>query len=389
MTDNYFTEELLNTEIKHNILKSVLLKSISVASVSKYRDYEDMYAYVDLYAGVGIHEDGKLGSPLIALKIIDSFSSVNDFKNYKCIFAEMDNKRCAILEDNLNKFHEKMEKKSKTEISCNHGDWCDFAESIKKILASTKWGFIFADPFANQINMDLFIQILNTEYIYSLKDIMIFVNYNAFKRLIGTGNVDLFEKVANFFGITVENLKIYLEKEPSGNINFNLFNKLLIQRLESTNKDLICGTSIPNTKNGKLTKSDYFFMIFCTTDVNMADEFYNCYKKQMEGIKYDTTFFCSLHDRIDSLIFENEVTFLDLFRTLTSTFISWKSNLPEDVPTIKQIIDYLNELIKRGSIEIKVENNDVLNKRSKSFQKLKKSLKRRDMEGIEIIGKRE
>ncbi len=389
MSDGYFNEELLNTEIKHNVLKRVLLKSLAISSVARLREDTDLYAFVDLYAGEGIHEDGKLGSPLIALETIDSFTYINDFIKYKCLFTEIDEVRCNKLKQNLSSYKKSMKKQEKIEIICKKGDWCEFAESMIEMLKETKWGFIFADPFANQINMDLFINILNTEYIYSLKDIMIFVNYNAFKRIIGTGNKELIQKVADFFGITVDKFNSEINTDSSGNIDFKIFNELLIDRLKETNKDFISGFSIPNTKNGKLTNSDYFFLIFCTTDINMVDEFYKCLINEMVKVKSETTYICTLHQKINNAILANPITLLALFKVLTSSFISWKYNLPEDVPTKNQIIDYLNDLSKKGLITFKVKDNSVLSKRSRSFIKLNKNLTKNHMDGVLITNVKE
>ena len=174
----------------------------------------------------------------------------------------------------------------------------------------------------------------------------------------------------------------HIKNRPTGNIDFSLFNKLLISRLSSTNKEFICGTSIPNTKNEKLTNSDYFFLIFCTTDVNLVDEFYIKYKALMENYKHETTFINELQNKIIYELEKEPMSLLTLYKNLTSSFISWKSNYPLDIPTKNQIIDFLNEQKKCGNINIVISNKDVINKRIKDKLQLRKSLKRYEMEGI-------
>jgi hypothetical protein len=117
----------------------------------------------------------------------------------------------------------------------------------------------------------------------------------------------------------------------------------------------------------------------------MVDEFYKSYKYEMEKVKIDSTFYCTLHIKIDSLISNSPVTLLYIFTELTSSFISWKCSLPEDIPTKNQIIDYLNDQSEKGLIRFELEDNNVLNKRSKNFPKLKMRLRKIDMEGIQII----
>ncbi|MHA1717992.1 MAG: three-Cys-motif partner protein TcmP [Promethearchaeota archaeon] len=384
MSDNYFEEKMLNTELKHKILKNILTKSISIASVARIRETNDKYTFADFYAGEGIHEDGKYGSPLIALETIESINLRNEFEKYNCIFTEIDVERCEILKKNVSTKLKSMKKRNIVNEFCYAGNWGDYTKEIIEILKDSKWGFLFLDPFANQINIDLLIEILNTEYIYSLKDIMIFVNYNAFKRLIGTENENLLTKVASFFGIAYDELIEQINNVPTGNIDFKLFNELLISRLQRTNKKFICGTSIPNTKNGKLTKSDYFFLIFCTTDVNMVDEFYKKYNLIMREYKHETTFINELQNRIMDSLSKGPITLLSLYKNLTSTFISWKSNYPTDIPTKNQIIDFLNEQSKRGNVKFDVKNSGVFNKKIKDHVKLRKGLNRSEMEGIEI-----
>ena len=80
MTDNrnsnHFGEpKKLNTIIKHHLLSQTLQTSISIAN-NKCVAYkqsssktDNVYTYIDLFAGAGTFEDASKGSPIIAYDI--------------------------------------------------------------------------------------------------------------------------------------------------------------------------------------------------------------------------------------------------------------------------------------------------------------------------------
>lgn len=378
----YFDEKFLNTEIKHNILKRILKKSISITSVSSYRETEDYYTYVDLYAGEGRHDDGTLGSPLIALETIKDIRLKNQFTKYQCVLIEKEKERCEILEKNINDYITQNDITIPLEIFPRYGEWEKYTPEIINILKKSHWGLIFADPFANQINMNLFIETLNIDFIYSCKDILIFLNFRSLQRLIGLGNEKLTNLVSNFFGISEKELKEFIENDEKGNINFNIFNKLIFDRLKGLKKEFITGCALPNTKEGKLTNSDYYFLIFCSTDHNMIDEFFKSYLNEISIFKNDLPLSSSIEQKVSEELRQRSMSFLDLYISIISDFVSWKTTFVNDIPTLNHIIDYLNELIKKGSIKVEAKDNDVFSKREKEYKKIKLRLTKYQMEGI-------
>lgn len=378
----YFDEKFLNTEIKHNILKSILKKSISIASVSSYRETKDYYTYVDLYAGEGRHEDGTLGSPLIALEIIKDIHLANQFAKYQCVLIEKEKDRCIILEKNINDYVTQNDITIPLEIFYGFGEWEKYSPEIIDILKKSRWGLIFADPFANQINMNIFIETLNTDFIYSCKDILIFLNFRSLQRLIGSGNEKLTNIVSNFFGIPEKELMELIEKDKKGNINFDIFNKLIFNRLKSLKKEFITGCALPNTKEGKLTNSDYYFLIFCSTDHNMVDEFFKSYLNEISIFKNDLPLSSRIEQKVSEELRQVSMSFLDLYIAIISDFVSWKTTFVKEIPTLNHIIDYLNELIKKGSIKVEAKDNDVFYKRKKEYKKIKLRLTKSQMDGI-------
>jgi three-Cys-motif partner protein len=135
-----------HTDAKHRILEEYLKAWFPILS-----RYNNRIIYIDGFAGPGIYEKEKIGSPLIALQCLMNHSQdlCQKGKEFVFIFIESDAKRAATLKDVIAKTFPKIPESVK--IYIEHGDFettmkelLDSIESKNKNLAPT---FAFIDPF--------------------------------------------------------------------------------------------------------------------------------------------------------------------------------------------------------------------------------------------------
>ena len=94
-----------HSEIKVLLLRKYLEKYINVLSLAKYVNEVEVY---DLFCGEGIYENGKEGSPIIILKLINEIYLRNKHSNaspvkFKCHFNDIDAKKLDKLKEILDK----------------------------------------------------------------------------------------------------------------------------------------------------------------------------------------------------------------------------------------------------------------------------------------------
>lgn len=377
---SYFEEKMPNTEIKHFILRKMIESAICISSVAGYSEPHDIFSYTDLYAGSGRHTDSSLGSPLIALETISNTTINPEYPCYKCFFSEIDSERCEQLQQELSQFKENLSNGKRIDVTCVNDSWENLRDQIVTHLRQTKWGFIFADPFANQINLDLLFEILNTDHIYNFKDILIFVNYNSLQRLIGEGSPSNIDKVTEFLGMSRSDLDEAMSTGSEYGLDFVTLNRALIKRLNGTNKEFIVGTSLPSSRNGKLTRSDYYFLVLCTTADDMVDNFF---KSLGQKICNDTQWFSKIENKVRDMI-NDPISLYNLYHNLVTSFVSWRDDNISDVPTKKNIIQIINSLSESGDLEFHTTDNDVIDKRSKRVRKLKLTLRKNKMNKVTL-----
>ena len=180
MTDNrnanHFGEpKKLNTIIKHHLLSQTLQTSLSIAN-NKCVAYkqnsnktDNIYTYIDLFAGAGTFEDNSKGSPIIAYDILSEHNNslYNKFKKLQMACTEKHDESYQKLESTISTYT------TNNDIDCyiGQGSWESYKKNIELLLENSGWGFIFADPFSTELDIVALIETLKS---YSnLKDILV------------------------------------------------------------------------------------------------------------------------------------------------------------------------------------------------------------------------
>jgi len=188
----YFGEsKKLTTLVKHRLFNKLLNTSIGIAnsiSLNRKTSEKVIYTYLDLYAGIGYFESEKIkeyeeidiedklekfGSPLIALEAIKNF-----YENYRgpkdgidifvLIFCE--STAPDLLKENVEQYiHQspllkKLQKKQKLIYYIHSGNWESISSDLKKIWEASKWGTIFVDPFALEVEGNLLTKTFSSSF---------------------------------------------------------------------------------------------------------------------------------------------------------------------------------------------------------------------------------
>lgn len=355
---NYFSKKRFHTEMKHELLKATLMSSISIANKKSGKKYKNNNYYIfDLCAGKGIfgemdsEENVEKGSPLIILETACRFlkgeSKIN-FDKIKMIFFEKDEKNYQELIQLVNNEYTKykLEGTIIEKPSIYLGKWQLYANS--KFPKNEKWGFIFADPFGTDIDLKLLFSKINENKFF---DVMIFVNHDAIRRLVGKGLIPkLIEDLLNdnfqkdFIPENLDLIRGYLVK---------LFKKHL-------DKTYISGAAIPITlHNNKLINKDFAFIVLGTSSVGVNENFMKTYEKIRNSVPHQLFLFkTTLNDIIEKYLQgKKQTTLLELHEFLNNRFFSWKKRTWEsELPTIKNIKKALKELAYEGKISYNKSN---------------------------------
>jgi hypothetical protein len=329
--DNYFdSPKKTQTLIKHYILENCLKSSISISDVyiNKFKNYEKVYQFFDLYAGAGKIKSSN-GSPLIAINTLEQFDNKN-ISTTEAFFFEKNEDNFKLLENLLKDY--KNNKKIKIEF-----ENIEWKERIN-LYIKQGFGLIFADPYSNE---DL-LELEDISKSYYLKDILIFINIQSLSRLLGKGlNNPL--NIEN--GITYNELPLKIH---------SIF--------KTWKKDFILFASIPTERKKKnsnnesiVVNSNYFGLILLTNSIGMADNFLKAYTDMITNLKITTpTLFNNLEENIEKIIKnKKELTLFDIVKQSQSDFLSWKTILnKEEIPTTKNIKNIINNQIKNNFITI-------------------------------------
>ena len=183
--DKYFNETIkIQTIIKHYILRNCLETSLSIANKNKMHDKNDRkYVFIDCYAGTGMINGEYQGSPLLACEVLQQLDKIKEFK---LIFFETNKAHYKLLTDNIKKIIPEM----MLSLEIRNNSWTVNIDTYLKNFKED-YGFIFIDPYANEdINLELLEKIIKDNY---FKEILIFLNIQALRRLVGK-NMRVFEK---------------------------------------------------------------------------------------------------------------------------------------------------------------------------------------------------
>ena len=377
MTDNrnanHFGEpKKLNTIIKHHLLSQTLQTSISIAN-NKCVAYkqnsnktDNIYTYIDLFAGAGTFEDNSKGSPIIAYDILSEHnnSSSNKFKKLQMVCTEKHDESYQKLESTISTYT------TNEDIDCyiGQGSWESYKKNIELLLENSGWGFIFADPFSTELDIVALIETLKS---YSnLKDILVFFNFNTLARQDGRRCLQDIDRICRNLGIDEKEL---LDDDSNFSVKFE--NKL-IEHFKDLKKFVI-GVGFPTTVKGDLINSDYFYLIFSTNTPVLVDTFLNAYEEMLgkytnySGMQQLALFGNPDKNYIYDVLKENFAegcSLFELYLFITSKFLSWKelTKTQKKVPTIKNIVEILNEFESDNSIRIIAEEKFLYKKTSKN-----------------------
>ena len=366
MTDNrnanHFGEpKKLNTIIKHHLLSQTLQTSLSIAN-NKCVAYkqnsnktDNIYTYIDLFAGAGTFEDNSKGSPIIAYDILSEHNNslYNKFKKLQMACTEKHDESYQKLESTISTYT------TNNDIDCyiGQGSWESYKKNIELLLENSGWGFIFADPFSTELDIVALIETLKS---YSnLKDILVFFNFNTLARQDGRRCLQDIDRICRTIGIDGKEL---LDDDSNFSVKFE--NKL-IEHFKDLKKFVI-GVGFPTTVKGDLINSDYFYLIFSTNTPVLVDTFLNAYEEMLDkytnysGMQQLALFGNPDKNYIYDVLKENFAegcSLFELYLFITSKFLSWKelTKTQKKVPTIKNIVEILNEFESDNSIRIIAE----------------------------------
>ena len=251
---DFFKDKKIHSKIKHILLNETLSTSIGIAN---RMSWINSYIYIDLLAGEGIYRDQSTGSPIIALNLLKNHidSQNNNFEKISLIAIEQDKKSSKklfeILKENTRSYP--------IEIFVGDGNWEDYSKSLELKLETNMGGFIFADPYALELNLLKLRDLINRKTKY--KDIMFLVNRLSILRLFGYRGKNA-SKIKENFGIDPS--QIDSQKDLSEQIKMQI-------RENYDFKDFTIGLAIPIEKDTQLISIDYFYLVLTTNSVGVSE----------------------------------------------------------------------------------------------------------------------
>lgn len=343
-----------HTKIKHAIFSKTLFRSLSIANGLSYKNPNATYSYADLFAGKGTFEDGSFGSPLIALdtfiKHIKQSSTANNFKRINVLGIEKNKEDFESLVKTLN---QKLENDcndkcgGKIRVGAGNDSWENFQSTVKDHLSNGSWGFVFADPFSTELDIQQFTD--HIKDVSKVKDIMIFANFNTLVRQNGRLHQNDAERLSKAMGLPIE---VIISDEDFSDRFQNAFSAQL-----NKFKDFAIGVAFPiDIKKKGLIAADYFYLILGTNSIKVADGFLEAYAEEL--VKYKKSLMCNtLFDDSSIIDFlkdkDDGVTLYDLLNYLFNNFLSWKNcGSSNDIPTIANTIAKINKMIDLKEIEL-------------------------------------
>lgn len=155
--EHFLTNRKQHTEIKHKIFHDTFR---SILGISAKFSKNNSFTYLDLYAGQGKFSDDSFGSPMLALNTILESEVINSFHQLKCFFSEIDKTSYSELEKNISYLKSSKKSNPKVATYLHNVNWHEKNDDIENLLKFSKWGFIFVDPFSNEVNLNNLIELL-------------------------------------------------------------------------------------------------------------------------------------------------------------------------------------------------------------------------------------
>ena len=229
-------------------------------------------------------------------------------------------------------------------------NWETYDSEIAQMLSSSKWGFVFADPFSTELDVSKLLRTLETCKAY--KDILVFANYSTLSRQSGRRQGGDIDRVCRSLGASSEEI-------PHRSREFHLFFVKKLKEAFSTFKEFVVGVAIPVTVEEKLIRADYFYLVLATDSIAIVDCFLNIYHEMMmrerrSGIAGNL--FAADTQILQAFTQSNtEVLSLrDILSYNWDNFLSWKKAVTGpgyEIPTIENIVEKLNLLRERRRVE--------------------------------------
>lgn len=375
----HFEEQKKHTELKHNLLQNTLNTAIGIANHFVVKFSQPIFTYVDLFAGKGIFEDGTKGSPVIALDVLCNYlhSDINkNFNKLKIIAIEKNKDNQNILEQNIQNIMAKDEVANQIEFYTTSGDWQEYSSRIHSHLKNSNSGFIFADPFSTELNIQ------NLKSLFKdikYHDVLILINNNALERVLGLNDDESLKKICEYFDVNIEFVRILKNTNLS---NAAIVRHLIKKSLENIDKDFVINIALPRTRNGKIENGDRFYLCLLTSSVGVSDSYLKAYAEIKDNKEvhnsngqgnlfqgYAEYEYFDLCETIKGIVKTRQsLSLYELVSTLYDDFFSWKDANSKEIPTSTNLRISLNILLENKIIDI--SPTDFIDKRSKTKKKL-------------------
>ncbi len=310
---------------------------------------------------------------MIAYDIIENHltspESRNNFSEIRLILIEKEAADLDVLVSSLDEKIKAVNLGEKIKVYFGSGGWESFTGQIKGLLSESNWGFVYADPFSTELDIDVLVATI--EKFKKLKDIFVFANFNTLARQTARAHVNDIQRVCKSIGVDPQRL--------SDNEDFSDLFKSALQKKISALKTFVTGVAIPITKKDKLITADYFYLILATDSVMVADGFLEAYEKVVNQHKMpelQQSFWTEepfLQKEILRILGSvKKRTLQEIVMELFNDFLSWKVAIQKTdyrVPTIKNIVTSLNTLHKEEKVEFVCSNQFVYKRTMKEAKK--------------------
>lgn len=346
---SYFIEKDQHSEIKHKIYSDTLQASLSIANI--FNKQKSTYLLLDLYAGKGKFDDGSHGSPIVALETFQKAHKKIDNMPVHFVFIEKDEDSNEHLKQALTEYNQAQNLPNDIEIIVGKGEWGEFETNLQNKIAQSNWGFVFADPFANEIDISKFSELLTDSY---TKDVMIFINLIAIKRQAGHQQAS--KKIAAFLRISEAELKQLLNNQATKKEFLEYIKKAFSFSKKHFNLFAAIPTSRKNNGTNNLIHGDYFCLSCSTNSIGVANAFLESYADALSINKDIQTGLFGAYEietRINNYLQkEGEKSFHEIMGHAMEEFLSWKEKLPNEVPTSENTLKIINQMLDDKIIEI-------------------------------------
>ncbi|MCD7779743.1 MAG: three-Cys-motif partner protein TcmP, partial [Candidatus Gastranaerophilales bacterium] len=375
-TQEHFEVQNKHTELKHNLLQNTLNTAIGIANHFAAKIPSATYTFVDLFAGKGMFNDGTKGSPVIALEVLTNYLKshlIKNFKQLKIIAIEKDENNQSELEQNIKNIMNSDSVANQIQFYTTNGDWQNYSKTIKSHLKTSNSGFIFADPFSTQLNMQ------NLKSLFKdvkYHDVLILINNNALERVLGLDDTKSLNIICKYFDVD-EDFVLKLKKTNLSNAA--VIRHLIKKSLEGIDKDIVINIALPRTRSGKIENGDRFYLCLLTSSVGVADSYLKTYaeikdnkeiqnnngqKSLFQGnVEYEYFNLCETTIKTLTKI-NKSISLYNLVSILYDDFFSWKDANSKEIPTSINLRTSLNILLENR--ELDVLPNDFIDKRCKS-----------------------